>query len=502
MTIDEGGTRKTMSLIRTHPSDNVAVTPRGLKAGQVVDLPWGGRLEVAEDIPASHKVALRDFTAGETVVRYGQPIGTTRQEVPRGGWLHSHNIRETELRSAKAAAAGLPPQTEGMSGPDTFMGYSRAKGPAGTRNVVLILPTVACAVPVARAVGRAVPEAVVIEHPNGCGRGAPDFDRTFRVLNGCGLHPNAGAVLLLGLGCEIQAGTFFLPSLQDSGKPFEFIEIQKAGGTRKATARGVEIVQRLHAHLQTQKRIPQPIKDLILGLQCGGSDALSGVTANPAVGRVSDWLIHNGGTVILPETTEMLGTQHLLQARAVDQAVAEEIGRILGKNQALARAMLGENAHLAVAPGNMDGGLSTIMEKSLGCIAKGGGGIISEVRAYAEPPQKRGLVIMDTPWYDVESLGGLVGAGCQVIFFTTGRGTPVGAPLAPVIKVASNTALAESMADDIDINAGLVADGKASLSDMGQALLEELIAVAEGKRTRAEVNDQAMMGISMTMEAL
>jgi altronate dehydratase large subunit len=491
-----------MTLIRIHPSDNVAVALKPLSAGQKVDLPWGSGLTLIDDIPASHKVALADFKVDDPVIRYGQTIGLAAEATAKGSWLYSHNLREPKLKSAKAQGAGLPPQIEGLKAPDTFLGYTRPIGPAGTRNHLLILPTVACAVGVARAVGRAVPGATVVEHPYGCGRGGVDLERTLRVLLGCGRHPNVGAVLIIGLGCEILSGTFLLEPLKESKKPVEFVEIQKHGGSRKTTTMCIELAQKLLAQIKSQKRAPQPVADLMLGLQCGGSDALSGVTANPAVGRVSDWLSANGGTVILAETTELIGTQHLLQARAMTQDIADDIGRIIQKNRNISRTMLGENAHLAVAPGNMDGGLSTIMEKSLGCINKGGGGIINEVIEYGETPTKNGLVIMDTPGYDVESLGGLVAAGCQAIFFTTGRGTPVGAPLSPVIKVASNSTLAKSMADDMDLNAGLITDGKASLSQMGQILLTTLIEVAEGKPTCAEVNDQGILALSMTMEAL
>jgi altronate dehydratase large subunit len=225
------------------------------------------------------------------------------------------------------------------------------------------------------------------------------------------------------------------------------------------------------------------------------------VTANPVVGQVSDWVVAQGGTVILAETTEMIGTLHLLRARALNPQVAEAIESMISKNEDLMRRMLGEQAHLAVTPGNMDGGLSTIMEKSLGCIAKGGNGVIEEVVPYAQTPDRRGLVLMDTPGYDVESFGGLVGAGCQVILFTTGRGSPIGAPLVPTIKVASNSELWQRMREDLDINAGEIADGGRSIGEMSQHLMDCLAGVLNGRLTRAEENHQEVMEISMTMEA-
>ena len=489
-----------MSVIRVHERDNVAVALQELREGEEIGLPWGGRLRMAETIPVSHKVALEDIAQGQVVYRYGQPIGVVSVPISRGQWVHSHNLRSPEGVTTEPHAAKAP-ETRKVVKPEAFMGFTRPKGPPGVRNHLLVLPTVACANGVVRAIGRAVPEAVTLEHGYGCGRIGEDHQRTLRGLAGCATHPNVGAVLVVGLGCEVLRADGLLREIASWDRPVEYLEIQKEGGSRKTTEKAIGLAQSLWNRISKQVREAHPVSELILGLECGGSDGLSGVTANPVVGRVSDWMVAQGGTAILSETTEMIGTVHLLQARAVDPVTAGSIHAIIAKSEELARRMLGDHAHLVVAPGNMDGGLSTIMEKSLGCIAKGGSTTIQEVVPFGQRSAKKGLVLMDTPGYDVESMGGLLGAGCQVILFTTGRGTPVGTPIAPVIKVSSNSALWRRMQDDIDFNAGVVADGLQTLDDAGEALADLLVRVANGASSRAEENEQGVFALSMTMEA-
>jgi len=360
---------------------------------------------------------------------------------------------------------------------------------------------VACACGVARAIGRTLPEAVILEHGHGCGRGGKDWQRTLATLQGIGTNPNVGAVLVVGLGCEAVNGEKLAEIIASSGKPVEYLEIQKSGGSRRTAARGIELGKAMFESISSQTRVPHPISEITVGLQCGGSDALSGVTANPTVGLVSDWIVSQGGTAILAETTEMLGTLHLLQARAADSDVAEDIRTMISSREAAIRRALGDKAHLAIAPGNMDGGLSSIMEKSLGCINKGGSSSIRQVVEYAEQPSRKGLVLMDTPGYDIESLGGLVAGGAQLIIFTSGRGTPVGTPVASTIKVASNSDLWRRMEDDMDLNAGQVADGSRTLKEMGMELIDLVVEVLGGKLAKAEENQQEVIGFSMTQEA-
>ncbi len=486
-----------MILLKIHERDNVAVALRGLKKGETISLPWGGEITIQEDIPVSHKVSLIDLDQGQTILRYGQPIGKAVSAIPKGSWIHTHSLRlPDEMKSEPELKSGLA-VLEGY-GPSSFPGFTRAKGPAGIRNHLLILPTVACACGVVRAIEQAVPEAVSLEHRYGCGRGGPDHLRTLATLEGIGTNPNVGAVLLIGLGCETVKGEKMAEKIASSGRPVEYLEIQKSGGSRRTAARGIELARAMLGSISSQGREPHPISEITVGLQCGGSDALSGVTANPTVGLVSDWIVWQGGTAILAETTEMLGTVHLLQARAADKKVAEDIKTLISNQEKMIRQLLGDMAHLAIAPGNMDGGLSSIMEKSLGCINKGGSSPIQEVVEYAQPPSRKGLVIMDTPGYDVESLGGLIAGGSQLIIFTTGRGTPVGTPVSATIKVGSNTDLWRRMEDDIDLNAGRVADGERTLEEMGRELIDLTMAVLGGKLTKSEQNHQEVIGISMT----
>ncbi|MBW2091842.1 MAG: altronate dehydratase [Deltaproteobacteria bacterium] len=409
-----------MILMRIHEKDNVAVALQELKKGETVSLPWGGQLTIQEDIPVSHKVSLEDLDTGQTILRYGQPIGEAVSAIPKGSWIHTHSLRlPDEMKSEPESASDFAVLKD--YGPSTFLGFTRPKGPAGIRNHLLVLPSVACACGVVRAIGRALPEAATLEHGHGCGRGGKDWQRTLVTLRGIATNPNVGAVLVVGLGCEAVNGEKLAELIASSGKPVEYLEIQKSGGSQRTAARGVELGKAMLENLSSQAREPHPISEITVGLQCGGSDALSGVTANPAVGLVSDWIVSQGGTAILAETTEMLGTTHLLQARAADSDVAEDIRTMISNQEAEIRRSLGDNAHLAIAPGNMDGGLSSIMEKSLGCINKGGNSIIRQVVDYAEQPTSKGLILMDTPGYDIESLGGLVAGGSQLIIFTSGR---------------------------------------------------------------------------------
>jgi len=485
-----------MILIHADAKDNVAVALSELEPGEVVPLPRGGEITIREHIPASHKVAVKDLAPGETVLKYGQPIGCATEAVAQGSWVHTHNLGtppEPNLDDIRPSGAPAP----SPHGPETFLGYTRPIGPPGVRNQLLVLPSVSCADGVARAIGRAVPQAVVLEHTLSC---AP-LPRAVRSLIGCATHPNVGAVLAIGLGCEGIKAEMLAREAEKVGKPAAFFEIQSVGGSRKATRQGIDLARSLWEAMAEQKRERHPIGALTVGVECGGSDALSGVTANPVVGCVADWVVSQGGTAILSETTEMIGTVHLLMRQAADAAVCEQVRKLITDKEAETRRRLGPLALHVIAPGNMEGGLSTIMEKSLGCVLKGGTAPIQEVVPYAQKPTRQGLVLMDTPGYDVESLGGLVAGGSQIILFTTGRGSPVGSFLTPVIKVASNSPLFSRMADDMDFNAGEMADGHETLDSLGRKLIDLTLAVIEGKQTLSEENEQEVIGFAMTAEA-
>jgi altronate dehydratase large subunit len=371
----------------------------------------------------------------------------------------------------------------------TFMGYERADGSAGVRNYVVVMPSVACANGVVAAIAKAVPGVVPLYHGNGCGRGGTDFLLHTRTLQNLCKNPNIAAILIIGLGCEsIKAeGLSLVASLVK--KPAENIVIQDEGGSQRTAEKGIAIVRRFIEEAEKVERKPIPIEKLRIGLECGGSDAFSGITANPSVGLLSDWIVEEGGTAILTETTEMIGTSHILERRAINTEVAQGIKQIISDQENKTYEVLGPLAKAAVAPGNMDGGLSSIREKSLGCIIKSGSKPITQVIDYAEIPDQRGIIIMDGPGYDVDSMTGLASAGCQLIVFTTGRGNPLGFPIVPVIKVASTTKLFKAMEDDMDINAGAILDGK-SINDVGNEIISLTEKVIGGEKTKAEINEQ------------
>jgi len=375
-----------------------------------------------------------------------------------------------------------------------FMGYRRPDGSAGVRNHVLVISSVSCANGVVNTIGREVPEVKAVTHTEGCGRGPADVGISMRTLVGLGKNPNVGALLVVGLGCEFIKAPAVAAAVAATGKPVEHMVIQERGGSQKTAREGIEISKKLVAHVAAQKREECNWDKLSIGLECGGSDAMSGVTANPVVGATADWLVGQGGSVILSETTEMAGTAQILARRACSMEVGEKVSTLIISHEKKVHELLGPLAALAISPGNMDGGLSTIREKSLGCIIKGGTTPITEVIEYGAAPTKKGLIIMDTPGSDIFSMTGEAAAGCQVIIFTTGRGTPVGFPILPVIKVATNRKLFEAMNDDMDLNAGRVIEG-ASIKAVSGELNELLTRVVNGEKSKAEINRQDVLSI-------
>jgi altronate dehydratase large subunit len=382
-----------------------------------------------------------------------------------------------------------------MSGEFAFQGWRRADGRMGIRNHCLVLATVACAAGVVREVRQRLPAVVAVEHAHGCGRGGPDLGLQIKTLAGLVQNPNVGAAVLVGLGCEVLSAALLKSTLATSGKPVEAVVIQDVGGSRKAADQAEALARRLLGELEGLPREKGTAADLMVGLECGGSDTFSGLTANPAVGKAADRLVELGGTVILAETTEMIGALGPLLKLAESEELAAKLRANVERQEARAREILGPLADNALAPGNVESGLTTIAEKSLGCIAKGGSSPIREVVDYGDRPSRKGLVVMDTPGYDIESLAGMAAAGAQAILFTTGRGTPVGFPAVPVIKISSNSELFDAMPDDIDLDAGTILAGE-SASQVGEQILDRLLQVACGERTRAEINDQAVFAIA------
>ena len=480
-----------------HPDDDILVA--------LGDLPMGARLETygltcRQDIPAGHKVARRDLAAGQTVRKYGQIIGAASQEVAAGEHVHSHNLhfeqfaRDLAIGSETKPTAYVPPEDRA-----TFQGYLRADGRAAIRNYLGVLATVNCSASVCRFIADAVgPEllthyphvdgVVALGHGTGCGQSAASvgFDYLQRCLAGYARHPNFAGVLLVGLGCEVnQLGSLMENMSLNEGPLLRAMNIQDAGGTAQTVAWGVNILREMLPAADQARRQTLPASHLMLGLECGGSDAYSGLTANPALGAAVDLLVAHGGTAILSETPEIYGAEHLLTRRAVSREVGEKLAariRWWEDYTKLHGASLDNNP----SPGNKAGGLTTILEKSLGAVAKGGTTNLVEVYEYARPVSAKGMVFMDTPGYDMPSITGMVAGGANLVCFTTGRGTVCGSKPTPSLKLATNSRMYERMAEDMDINCGLIADGQATVDQMGRAVFELVLATASGQATRSE----------------
>ncbi len=367
-------------------------------------------------------------------------------------------------------------------------GYERKDGKFGIRNHVLVLPAVSCVNGVINRISRQVPEAVCVTHAHGCGRGGPrDIQILFRILSGLVHHPNVGGVVLIGLGCEVSNTKNLLPLMKEAGKPIAVFNVQEDGGSLKTAEKGIAAARRILSEIRSQPRVALPWDKLLIAMECGGSDAMSGVTANVAMGAVSDWLVGKGASVIFGENTEMIGTTHVLARRAKNTEVAKQIEQMIGRAEKLTQDVMGNLASLVISPGNMDGGMSTIAEKSMGCIFKGGTTTINQVVDYGEAPSEHGLILQDGPGYDGDSMAGLAVSGSQLMFFSTGRGTPAGFPTLPVIKVASNARIYAAMRDDMDVNAGSLVEGQ-PLNGLRDEMVDLMIRVINGEKTKAEVN--------------
>ena len=367
----------------------------------------------------------------------------------------------------------------------TFQGYRRANGSVGVRNHVLVLPSVMCANNVVDRIGRSVPEVVIVNHPTGCSQVGADFEQTKRTMAGFAANPNVAAVLVVGLGCETNESKALASEIEARGQRVAVIGIQDCGGSTETIARGVTIARELVREAEQHQREMCDLSELIVGTECGGSDGFSGITANPALGYAADRLVAEGGTVILAELPELVGAEHLLAARA-SEPVAAKLYELVERVEARARAMHVDMRYGNPTQGNIAGGLTTIEEKSLGAAYKGGSTALREVIEYAERPSERGLVVMDTPGQDIEQLTGMIAGGAQVVVFTTGRGTPTGSPIAPVIKVATNTTMFERMRENMDVNAGAILDGSQSLEQVGDEIFSWIVDAANGRLPAAE----------------
>ncbi len=480
------------ALIVLHPEDTVAVAREPLAAGTPID----HDVAVKQAVPSGHKLALRAVQAGEAVLKFGQPIGHASSDIEAGEHVHTHNLAVAD----RASQAGWsPPETLPPLVPvPEFMGYRRDSGRVGTRNYVGVLTTVNCSATVARQIAErakpalapysAVDGVVALTHTTGCGTASEGegMDNLRRTLGGFARHPNFGGVLIVALGCEAnQLGRLLDAEGLVPGEALRTIGIQESGGTLKTIDAGVKAVVELAEQANAATRSACSASALTIGLQCGGSDAWSGVTANPALGAAADLVVRAGGTVILGETPEIYGAEQLLIRRAASpDVVTALLERIAWWEDYVARN--GQTLNNNPSPGNLAGGLSTILEKSLGAVAKSGTSPLEQVLRYAEPATSRGFVFMDSPGYDPCSVTGEIAAGANLVCFTTGRGSVFGARPVPSLKIASNSALAAHLDEDIDLDAGPIAGGGATPADIGEALFKLMLDTASGKSSKSE----------------
>ncbi|QJC52685.1 UxaA family hydrolase [Paenibacillus albicereus] len=388
-------------------------------------------------------------------------------------------------KTAGEAQAGAAPAGEQSA--STILAYERANGDIGIRNHLLIIPTVICSNQVCSRIAQLVPGAVAVPHPHGCSQIGADKDRTFAVLAGTGANPNVGAVLIVSLGCEVVDPQQLADAIRVTGKPVEWFDIQSVGGSVKAIEHGAKLARQLQSDLMRQPQVPVPLSKLKVGVKCGGSDATSGLASNPALGAAADALVRAGGTVVIGETTEIIGAEHVLAERCPDPAVRERLYAIVGRFEREVERMGADMRGGNPSPGNIAGGLSTIEEKSLGCISKCGTSPILGVTEYAERLPEGGLYFMDSPGNDIECVSGMAAAGAHIVCFTTGRGTPTGAAVVPVVKITGNDRTFSLMEDNMDVDVSPMLDGSLDVEAAGERIWQEIVEVAAGKLTKAEI---------------
>lgn len=486
------------AVIRLHANDNVLIARQELALGQ--PLPELG-VRARAQVPAGHKIAACAITKGEPVRKYDTVIGVADRDIAPGEHVHSHNLKLVDFYRDPAFCSDVRPvdyvpEAERAA----FQGFVRADGRVGTRNFIGILSSVNCSATVIRHIAdhftrerlAAYPNVdgvVAFAHGTGCGMSSPSehFDLLRRTLAGYARHPNLAGVLIVGLGCERNQVASLVESQQlEPGNHLHTMVMQDTGGTRETIAAGIRAIESMLPAANAARRQRVPASHLKIGLECGGSDGFSGITANPALGAAMDILVRHGGTAILSETPEIHGVEYMLTRRAVTPEVGQ---KLLDRLAWWERYTAGHNAQFngVVGHGNQQGGLANIFEKSLGSAMKGGTTPLQAVYQYAEPIDKAGFVFMDSPGYDPVAVTGQIASGANLICFTTGRGSMFGSKPAPTIKLASNTPMYRRLADDMDINCGVIVDGELTVAEMGQRIFEHILRVASGEKTRSEL---------------
>ena len=486
------------AVYRVSTEDDVAVALRDLAAQETITV--GDRpVLVTAAIPRGHKVAIRSVSAGQAVRKYGWPIGRATSDISAGSHVHSHNL-ETLLSGTDQYeyASSAPDVTKTLSKGGSFLGYRRANGKVGTRNEIWILCTVGCVGRTAERIARLaaqkyagrIDNVVAFPHQFGCSQLGGDLDRTRRLIAGLARHPNAGGVLILGLGCESNQLSKLLTEIPEPER--ERIRYFAAQATEDETEAGLQAIAELVQLAERDQRVPCGLDDLVVGLKCGGSDGFSGITANPLVGRIADRVTEAGGTAVLTEIPEIFGAEQLLMERAASREVFDGIVTVVNDFK---EYFLRNNqpVHENPSPGNKAGGITTLEEKSLGAVQKGGHATVTQVLRYGERTTKPGLTLLEAPGNDGVSSTALVAAGATILLFTTGRGTPLGFPV-PTLKISSNSALAAHKSHWIDFDAGkaLTAADPETVTD---EFLQLIVATASGQPARNEVNEQREIAI-------
>jgi len=482
-------------VIRLHKGDNVGIARVAIAEGTAIRIA-GLELTAQDDIPAGHKIALAEIQPGGQAIRYGQRIGPARRAIEPGQHVHTQNLGFEEIRfdyeyPETDTPIPAPPQNS-----PTFMGYVREDGRVGTRNYIAIVAASNCAAHTADRIaesfrGEELPAnidgIVAFPHGEGCAMTiGPDTRQLQRTLAGVLAHPNVAAAIILGLGCETNQISHYLGDQAPRSSRLIGMTLQESGGTTGTLESARRHIRGLMEECAGEKRTEVPASKIVLGLNCGGSDSFSGITANPALGVASDMLAAYGGAAVLAETTEIFGAEHLLVRRARNRQVADQLlGFVAGYKAYLNR--FGGSFDDNPSPGNKEGGLTNILEKSLGAVAKAGTSPLNDAVDYAAPIVTPGFNFMNTPGYDPVSLTGLAAGGCNLIAFTTGRGSAIGFPTVPVLKIATNTFTARRMKDNMDINAGVIADGDSSVERVGREIFDTLLRVASGEKTKAEI---------------
>ena len=479
--------------VRLDPSDNVVTATRPLEAGTAIESTTTRAL-----IPSGHKVATVDIARGEAIRKYAQLIGYASEDIAAGDHVHSHNVEFRNTDVDYEFGTDLRPVAPAAT-PDTFMGYRRENGAVGTRNYIAVVTSVNCSATAARRIADAfgpeelaaypnVDGVVAFVHGTGCGMGGDGegFEALQRVMWGYAKHPNHGGVIMVGLGCEMNQIDWLLEAYGlKQGPLFQTMNIQGVAGLRRTIEMGIEKVRAMLPVVNEARREPCPASALKVALQCGGSDAWSGITANPALGYACDLLVAQGGTGVLAETPEIYGAEHLLTRRAADRATGDRlVGLIRWWEDYTARnkGSMDNNP----SPGNKKGGLTTILEKSLGAAAKGGTTPLTGVYKYAEPVRAAGFTFMDSPGYDPASVTGQIAGGCNLVCFTTGRGSAFGSKPAPTIKVATNSDMYGRMIEDMDVNAGEILTQGVTVEEKGREIYELFLRVASGEMSKSE----------------